>query len=356
MKFDLLALDENFNVITPLVATNIQWRRKWFEAGTFSIEVPVSQYSKDIAYIYTKDRTEVGKITQVNYMLDHGVQEIHLSGYFLEEELNRMICYSKFNTSNIIDQPTWTMQKGKAEDVAHAYFNAFKTIKFDNKTFDLGIAEGENLHRGVRAEHGRYSETLGHKIYKILKPSGMSYRVNLDFLTCKKTFQTVKGRDLTQENTEQNNPVVFGTAFGNVEKVDYLFSDSEEKTGYIVKNKNTEENNETTTIVAGCENDENYKFLALDSSENASDYSTSADLMEALKVEGHQEVLKNKAKISFDIDTVPQSYEYLVDYDLGDVCTLSIPEIHFQKNAIISGCIETIKSGSFELTLEFEYI
>ena len=66
--FYLMALDKDFNMITPLYPTNVQWNRKYYEPGSFSIQLSLNQYSEDIKYIYTKDRPEVGKVSQKNYM------------------------------------------------------------------------------------------------------------------------------------------------------------------------------------------------------------------------------------------------------------------------------------------------
>ena len=59
---NVLALDKDFQIVSMLAYTNLQWTRKYYESGTFSIEIPVNQYRDDMKYIYTKDRREMGLI------------------------------------------------------------------------------------------------------------------------------------------------------------------------------------------------------------------------------------------------------------------------------------------------------
>ncbi len=49
---NIYALDNQLNMIAILKPTNIQWSRKYYENGYFSILLPLEQYSKEIAYIY----------------------------------------------------------------------------------------------------------------------------------------------------------------------------------------------------------------------------------------------------------------------------------------------------------------
>ena len=78
---ELFALDKDFNIVSQFVATNIQWNRKYYEHGDFSIQIPLNQYSSDMAYVYTKDRKEVGMINKVSYSDSNSFQNVQLSGF-----------------------------------------------------------------------------------------------------------------------------------------------------------------------------------------------------------------------------------------------------------------------------------
>ena len=58
----------------------------------------------------------------------------------------------------------------------------------------------------------------------------------------------------------------------------------------------------------------------------------------------------DKQNIEFQI--YRGSYEYMVDYDLGDLISLEISEIGLSLDARIISCYEVVKNGVWELTLE----
>ena len=116
-NINLIALNANFEIISLLTYTNLQWNRKYHEAGYFSVQIPLGQYRNDIRYVYTKDRPEMGKVTQINYTEKNGFRSIQLSGYFLEKQLDRFVVYPPGN-GNIENAPVWIEQSGAAEDVA----------------------------------------------------------------------------------------------------------------------------------------------------------------------------------------------------------------------------------------------
>ena len=47
------------------------------------------------------------------------------------------------------------------------------------------------------------------------------------------------------------------------------------------------------------------------------------------------------------------SYEYMTDFDLGDLCSIEIPEINLSAHARLIGCYEVMKSGQWSMTMEF---
>ena len=213
--FNVKALDAGYNLIALLRTTNLQWNRKYHETGMFSVQVPLAQYSPNIKYIYTSARPEMGKVTQKNYINQNGFKYVQLSGYFLERELDRHVVYQN-GASNITNAPSWNYQSGKAEDVAYAYFNAFKAITTSSAKSLLSMLPGTSQGRGKQSIHYRNGEYLGYKIYDILKPSGMSFRVAYDFVENTQRFEVWSGLDRTEENVQGNNPVVFSTKYGNI--------------------------------------------------------------------------------------------------------------------------------------------
>lgn len=372
--FDVIGLDADFNVVQLLKYSNLQWRRRYYESGTFSIQIPVEQYDPAIKYIYTKDRPEVGEISQINYMESNGTKTFALSGYFLEEELNRRICYSYPTYSNIPNKPTWISAKDAAENVAFKFFSTFADFTFDEEDSPigtliehkckLGINAGTSLGRGKTSEHERCNEKLGDKIYSILKPSEMSFRVEYDFLNNVKTFNCWTGLDRTQGNVEGNNPVVFSTRYGNLKNPNIVWSDSDYKNCYIVSNTYSDTSD---TVPADNENivmtraaseelstDTSTRFIYVNASVNRADYENSSYYIAAMHAEAHAALLEHKRTFSFDFDADAGSYEYMQDFDLGDKCSLEVKELGISQDAVLSSIDEVIKNGTWTMTMNFE--
>lgn len=350
--FNVMALDADYNISSILRTTNLQWNRKYYEPGNFSIEIPIAQYSADYVYIFTKDRPEMGIISQINYVDKRGYKEVNLSGFFLENALNDRVVYKK-GRSNITNDPEWLNQSGIAEDVAFAFFNAFKDVIFDNNGIEtqclLDIESGVSLSRGNTTDHERAGEELGTKIYSILKPSEMSYRVSYDFENNKRIFNVWNGYDRTQDQNE-NNPVTFSTKYGNIKNPDILMDDTSYKNGIIVENDNAGNIYSRMILLP----DGNIsKIMYLKSTINRIDYESDDDFYRAIDAEAAAELLNHVKLINIEFDAMEGSYEYMEDFDLGDKCGLEFSQMHISANAVLIGCYEVVKKGTWSLTLEF---
>lgn len=362
--FEVMALDKDFNIVQLLRYTVLQWSRKYYESGTFSLEIPLSQYDASFKYIYTNARPEMGIITQVNYIVTDSYKSMNVSGYFLENQLNKRIAYKYCTQGNLINTPNWTNQKGKAEDVAFTYFSSFKDLEYtlngqQYKT-ELGIKAGASLGRGHISDHERGSEKLGDKIYTILKPSKMSYRVEYDFLSNEMVFNCWQGLDRTQDNIYGNNPVIFSTKYGNIKKPDVLLDSSEYKNSVLVINTYQDEAQREYTVIEAVNkrlSDETPKddaFSVIGSSLNHDDYSNTQAFLNAMITEGNEEITKNVKTINIEFSALEGSYEYMDDFDLGDICSIEIAELNLSADAVLIGCYEVIKEGVITLTLEFD--
>ena len=57
--------------------------------------------------------------------------------------------------------------------------------------------------------------------------------------------------------------------------------------------------------------------------------------------------------INVEFDAMEGSYEYGIDFDLGDLCSIEIPEMGISAEARLIGCYEVMKSGGFSMAMEF---
>lgn len=350
--FNLLALDENYEIIGALSPSNVQWNRKYHECGDFSIQLPLSQYDKNIKYIYTKSRPEIGIVMKTSYLSVKTKSYIQLSGFFLEHKLARMVVYPN-GTTNITNNPAWEEQSGKAEDVAYAYFNAFKTLKTADKTIDIEVDSGTSEGRGKDSIHQRNGEDLAYKVYDILKPSGMSFRINYDLNEGTQVFEVWTGLDRTQDNEDGNNPIIFSTVFGNIDKPNIILDDMDYANGCIVVHETVEQDQTIRVVRAVFNEDPDEGCLTyLRSSLNKSEY-TEQEFIEAMDAEGQTELLETIKLINIEFDAIAGSYEYGVDFNLGDLCSVEIVNMGLTADVRLIGCYEVMKEGTWSMSMEF---
>lgn len=388
--FSIKILDDNFDLVTNITYSDLQWSRLYNEAGKFVIDgvkghVPFSRSTWK--YVYTEKRKELGKISQVNWKKDVNRSNLTLSGYFVEAEVDQMVAYAKpsyyYNDSgthygvSIVkdsDTPTWISQEGTADEVAQAFFEGFKKISFTN--YEVGDIEGDTLVNKTieldidfgtidtahgeyhRAAHNRNNEPLGHKLYQILKFSGASYEVIFDYANKTKTLNIIHGVNRSQSNyLEGYNPILLSSKNGSIKSASVVVSDTDTKD--IVLQYAEEE--KTTLILVNALPDAVGRITAESMASPQSDFinddipaSATQDKKHKLSVLADATDILNDRTDKFNVqfDFVNSSYRYMEDFDLGDIVSVEIPEIDLSLDVQIIGCYEVIKNGVWDLSLE----
>lgn len=327
----LFGLNKDFEIICQLVPTNIQWNRKYYECGSFEIELPIDQYDQNIIYIYSKDRPELGIVNKKNLKYTANRKQFLISGYFAEKMLNSKCIYPKFIANG--QQPSLIVE------------NMVNTYKDDLPINVVGTFEqSESI--DIQYE----GELLGNKIYEILQPYEKSYRICYDFLTNKFTFQVWQGLDRTQSQTS-NNFVVFADIWENLKDVDYEVDNSNEKNYAIVRGTNSDEN---IDVVVDLSNGESKKSVFIDSQMSYDSESQTLDEFKSgLKQYGIEKLTKEYAKETNVMFTpISNGLNYLVDYDLGDKCDTIINELGVQLEFRIVAIYEVFKDNQHTIELE----
>lgn len=94
---EVFILDADFKRLTGSIPyDSLVWRRRYYGVGEFQMQVRSSLYSPEWAYVYCEDRPETGIIQKVEYDDTtagprNGEDTVLVSGFFLEEILNRLV-------------------------------------------------------------------------------------------------------------------------------------------------------------------------------------------------------------------------------------------------------------------------
>lgn len=374
--FTLKILDGNFNLVCLINYESLQWDRMYNTVGKFVIEGVQGDYNRNTwKYVYTEKRKELGRISQVNLKKDGSSKKITLSGLFYEAELNKMICYAKptqfdddagtHNGTSILraGSPQWITVKGTADNVAKAFFNGFKQISFRNyligdfegktlvtKTFELHIAMGTvakgDYHYAI---HNRNNEKLGDKLYNILKESKASYEIAFDYDNKSTKLNIIHGIDRTQEGHAYGvNPTIFSMTNGTIKSASVVTSDTDTKDAVI----QVSEDETQTLVLANCLTDSVGRFTAEMMASNQSDFATDKEHKLSVMADAST-VLQDKGDIiNMEFDFVNSSYDYMIDYDLGDIVSINIPDIGINIDTQIVACHEVIKNGTWSMSIE----
>ena len=94
---EVFILDANFNRLTGSIPyDSLIWHRRYYGVGEFQMQVRASLYDPSWCYVYADDRPETGIIQKVEFDDTtegprNGEDTIIISGFFLEELLNRLV-------------------------------------------------------------------------------------------------------------------------------------------------------------------------------------------------------------------------------------------------------------------------
>ena len=386
VPFSLKILDSNFDLVTPINYSTLQWDRKYNEVGQFVVEGVIGDFDRSTwVYVYSASRKELGRISQVNLRTDRGVKTLTISGLFVEDEVNKMICYAKptafdddagthYGTSILsTGAPTWVTAEGTADEVAEAFYEGFKQVSFKNylvgdfegtgglvtKTFtldiDFGTIETGDYHYSI---HNRNNERLGDKLYDILKESGASYEVVFDYANRTKTLNIIHGVNRSQSDHAFGvNPVLFTMNNGSIKQASIVTSDTNTKDVVL---QYAEEQTQTLILVNALSNSVG-RFIAEDMTSSQSDFinedtpaSTTQDNLHKLSVMADASTILNDARdtINIQFDFVNSSYQYMIDFDLGDIISIDVPEIGISVDAQIIACYEVVSKGVWSMSIE----
>ena len=90
---EVFAVDADMNRATGSIPyKSLQWNRRYYEPGQFSMVVPADMYDDSWRYILCDDRPETGIVQKVEFTDSattyDGIDEVTVSGFFLEQVLN----------------------------------------------------------------------------------------------------------------------------------------------------------------------------------------------------------------------------------------------------------------------------
>lgn len=323
-------LDSQRNLIADGIPYDLlQWNRRYYEAGDFLIQVPISLYDSSWAYIATPERPELGIIQK---KMDYGLDGIILAGFFAEKMLDDKVCY-----------PRYIGDAQKTETAVRDIFSRYK------KDLPIGLAPANNPLLGDRTQSDFSDDALGTKLYSILESREMTYSVDYDFISNTLSLKVWQGVDRTQSQSE-NSWQTFSMEFGNLLGRQFNFDDSDSKNYAIIPANADDNGKEQQTYYLDWTNGGYKKELTIDMRASKPEEGQSmSEFKDGLLQEATEKLMLHMPIEEIDIDVTDSGY--MQDYDIGDKCDIIITDVGIKVESRITQVNETVDAEGHSITI-----
>lgn len=323
---EIYILDKDFQLITiGLPYSNLQWNRKYYEAGDFQLEISAKIYDDSWAYVGTMGRPELGMIQKIQ-LFGEGDVNVLISGYFCEKMLDDKACFPRYI--------------GDASNTETAVRNIFEKYKED---LPIELAPANDPLLGDRTQSDFSDDLLGTKLFRILEPRELSYHVKYDYVNNKLLFGVWQGLDRTQSQ-DVNSYQVFSTEFGNMTDKNVDIDESGYKNYAIVPVNADDNGKEQDTYYVDLSNGGYKRKIVFDFRSSRPDKDQSIADFKAGIIQEATEKLLSYSKIE-DIEIqLAGAQGYMSDYDLGDKCDVLLTDVKRQMESRIVEVSEVFKA------------
>ena len=324
---DLLGLDAQLRPVKALRCVNIQWNRRYYEAGDFSLQMRAAVFDAAVAYVFTPDRPETGMVEKLETERTVKGDFVQVSGYFLEGMLNWKAVYPRyFATANVAEG---------CRALALA------------QLADLGVTVPDGVPLGGPATFDATGEPLGDYTYALLKLQELGQRIRLDYAAETLTYELWQGLDRTQ--SQSANPfAVFSQGVGTVDALTHTRDSSAHRNYAIAVYENG-----VMDVDVRADPGQPKRILYLDTGMAAAQGQAQADFLLAVETAARAELGKRACIVNLDATVLQAGARYLRDYDLGDRCDVRDDRLSLAYETRIIEANEVWKDNAHTVTLQF---
>ncbi len=339
---NIIGLNSNFQIVKYLKVISLQWNRKYYQCGDFTLYMSPEEWSDEIKYISRNNREEIGIVQKVLYQKKTDGDFLTIYGFFLEHLLEQKVVYPDYFSF-------W------AKNIVTICQELVTTYK-DNDLIILDSSQssmGENISK-QETDGGM----LGTTLYNTLKPQELSNKLRWNGTNY--IYTIWQGLDRTQSQSV-NNPVILSTGFKNIKNINHSTDESNYRNYAYVEGMYrlfgegydyTQEYTELREIDQR-EPGEEKRSIYVNSGIVLDNPAMGGIifLRESLDQVG-KETLSKYPKITnleFDIDTT--RLKYLTDFDLGDKCDIILEEKGLSYESRIIEIYEVYQNNTEEISL-----
>ena len=323
---DIYLLNSDFEIVKIVDGfPSLIWHRKYNEAGDFELHCTHDLFA-DLAaakYVYRPDRTEIGVIE--NYGLT--APTCFCKGRFLECLL----------TDNII-YPAAKYSSKTQEYIARDLVSRFRN--------DIQLAAANAPEIGIAITTQVTGDNLMEYLYEQLATAEASFSLTCELSTGVMSFRVWQGAD-------RRNTAIFSQEWDNLKSFSYEYADKDYRNYAVVAGEGESTARQFVTVDQS--NGGKRREIFVDARDLQKDEDeTTGEYAARLKRRGEEKLAEYKVVEHCDAEIDTQSsLQYMVDFDLGDICTIKEDAHGIRCVKRITECEEVYENGTFSLSVVF---
>lgn len=328
---EIRGLNRNRQMVQPYIEyINLQWTRRYYECGEFSMQIRMEDYDPSVQYLYTPDRPEFCVIEKTTTQNDITGSYVQLSGRFYESMLTRDVIVPRYVASAAPQTICTKLMTAYAKHIPGGV-----------------VVESGQAHSWEAVDVDYMGIELDEATWPLLKAIECSQRIVYDFDHDQFVYSIWQGLDRTQSQSVNEYALITDSNTDGMET-------DEDESGYknyaviLMPDKSIIECDARTDP----DEDQRRKFFDY-SSMSKEDGQTDKQFRSACIRKAKEELQNWPRIVNVQADTIQDRLFYLTDYDLGDKCDVVDERFGKSYESRIIEVREVFKEGQHSIEVVF---
>lgn len=376
--------DKFMNRLEDLDFIEVAWNRKWIEPGDFSIHLAAADWNQNVKFVKNSGRPETGIVQKIVYEVTPQGALVTISGFFAEKKLSGFVNLKNINIdadrhvydtiANYFNEFAWGYEPSDAwfePSEIPPMMGGIECTPSDDwmDKISYSFEEGKDAATAMYELCALYDRSFNVSLEKA-KENAMSERILAWHRKIEEPHYTYcitpkKGVDL-------RGSVFFGTGWQNVSKIEYVYDDSGAFSTIEARQTMDEEGFKNGKLIT--DESGNKKEIIKEFYCDESNRPRNLDLFPIKIIQGNvtgielkpvneytiREQLKNQCKLEIlnhwreeviNVDVLQNTFHYLKDYNLGDICSIVLDDLEKMFSARIMEVKEVHRKNTVEVQL-----
>lgn len=346
---NIMILDENMQTIGSIsLFKTLIWTRRYYEYGLYELHTAASFFSllNRGAFLWRNDRDELGLIEDVQYSQDEkGATTCFAKGYFSEKLLKDRVA------------PRSVTIIGTPEAIGRQLVQTYAISPTDDRKIEnLVLGESKGIGKSIKMQDTGFD--ISEKLYEVEATQEQSHRLKYDYLNNVLIFETWEGLD-RRDTQNVNSWAVFSNSFANIKDVSYERDISPYKNYAYVAGEGEGLDRIIVEVDIRTDKSEKRREIYVDArdlqSKDSDGNDMAADVYKETLYQRGLEKLAAFAKIEVVNSSVDPlaNLKYMVDFDLGDLCTYINTDVEIKLDQRITEIQEVYEGSTESITVAF---